>query len=153
MQQSLAEYKFSQNTDFIYRRVPGIAWNVLKNISLQFTGIFYLHLHSYSSLAKMWLSIRNRISPGLKVFHITLYLTVFWVTFCFLSESIDCERKSLDCECHNWNRGICGDIHRLHTYLHPKISNEAGFRHRQLTLVMYMTWISLLQSLVALQQQ
>ena len=101
---------FSQNTDFIYRRVPGIAWNVLKNVLLQFTGIFYLHLYSYSSLAKTWLSIRNRISSRLKVFHIMLYLTVFRVTFCFLSESIDSERKSLTFKCHTWNRGICGDI-------------------------------------------
>ena len=50
------------------------SWNIRRNVSLQFTGIFYLHLHSNSSLAKTWLSIRNRISPGLKVFHITLYL-------------------------------------------------------------------------------
>ena len=83
---------------------------VLKNVLLQFTGIFYLHLYSYSSLAKTWLSIRNRISSRLKVFHIMLYLTVFRVTFCFLSESIDSERKSLTFKCHTWNRGICGDI-------------------------------------------
>ena len=31
-----------------------------------FTGIFYLHLHSYSSLAKNVASIRNRISVGFK---------------------------------------------------------------------------------------
>ena len=36
---------------------------------------------------------------------------VFWVFFCFLSESIDYERKSLDFESHTWNRGVCGDIH------------------------------------------
>ena len=72
IQQSLAEYKFSQNTDFIYRRVPGIVSNILRNISLQFTGIFYLHLHSYSSLANTWLSTRNRISASI-VFHNPLY--------------------------------------------------------------------------------
>ena len=38
------------------------------------SGIFYLHLRSYYSLVKTWLSIRNRISPWLKVFRITLYL-------------------------------------------------------------------------------
>ena len=50
MQQSLAEYKFNQNTDFIfYRRVPGIASNILRNVSLQFTEIVnYLHLHLYT---------------------------------------------------------------------------------------------------------
>ena len=49
MQQSLAEYKFNQNTDFIcYCRVPGIASNILRNVSLQFTEIFYLHLHLYT---------------------------------------------------------------------------------------------------------
>ena len=50
IQQSLAEYKFSQNTD----------WETYCFNSWE----FYLHLHSYSSLAKTWLSIRNRISPG-----------------------------------------------------------------------------------------
>ena len=38
-------------------------------------------------------------------------LVVAWMFFCFLSESIDCERKSLDFEGHTWNRGKCGDIH------------------------------------------
>ena len=37
-------------------------------------------------------------------------------------------------------------------YLHPKISNEAGFWHRQPRLVTYATWISLLRSHQALQQ-
>ena len=32
----------------------------------------------------------------------------------------------------------------IHTYLHPEISNEAGFGHRQLRLVTYATSISLL---------
>ena len=50
MQQSLAEYKFNQNTDFIfYCRVPGIASNILRNVSLQFTEILnYLHVHLYT---------------------------------------------------------------------------------------------------------
>ena len=50
IQQSLAEYKFNQNTDFIfYRRVPGIASNILQNVSLQFTEILnYLHMHLYT---------------------------------------------------------------------------------------------------------
>ena len=46
MQQSLAEYKFGQNTEFIYRTVPGIASNlsiILRNVSLQFTKVFYIH--------------------------------------------------------------------------------------------------------------
>ena len=42
--------------------------SVLRNGSLQFTIIFYLHLHPYFSLAKIWLSTRNRIPPPL-VFH------------------------------------------------------------------------------------
>ena len=46
MQQSLAECKFGQNTEFIYRTVPGIASNlsiILRNASLQFTKVFYIH--------------------------------------------------------------------------------------------------------------
>ena len=42
--------------------------------------------------------------------------------------------------------------HPLHTYLHPKISNEAGFGHRQPRLITYATLTSLLRSLVASQQ-
>ena len=38
-------------------------------------------------------------------------LFVFWTFFCFLSESIDCEWKSLDFEGRTWNRGKCGDVH------------------------------------------
>ena len=33
----MVKYKFSQNTDFIYSRVPGIAWNILKNSREFFT--------------------------------------------------------------------------------------------------------------------
>ena len=101
--------------------------------------------------------------------HHTLF--VFWVIFCFLSESIDCERKSLDFECRTWNWDKCGAIHiyihfynftgvqasgviidrLVFTYIHscsrPKISNEAGLGHRQSTLVTYATWISLLRRL------
>ena len=56
-----AEYKFSQNSSrnclkYSEKRIASIQGN------------FYLHLHPYPSLAKTWLS--NRISPGLKVFHI-----------------------------------------------------------------------------------
>ena len=67
---------------------------------------FHLQLHSYSSLAKTWLSIRNRIyfSRGHTVYG-------FWVFFCFLSESVDCERKSLDFKGRTWNGGKCGAIH------------------------------------------
>ena len=50
-----------------------MAWNILRNVSLQFTEIFYLHWPSYCSLAKTWLSIRNRISPVLYVLYIPLY--------------------------------------------------------------------------------
>ena len=38
IQQNLAEYKFAQNTVFVYRRVPVIASNILRNVSLQVTG-------------------------------------------------------------------------------------------------------------------
>ena len=37
-------------------------WETYRFNSREF---FNLHLHSYSSLAKTWLSIRNRISPWL----------------------------------------------------------------------------------------
>ena len=58
-------------------------------------GIFYLHLHSYSSLAKTWLSIRNRISPGLKVFHITHYLCSECSFVFFLNRLTANERPSI----------------------------------------------------------
>ena len=73
-------------------------YGILRNVSLQFMGIFYLHLPSYSSLAKTWLSIRNRISPGLHVLHLPLYRMVD-CSFSFLSQSIaDREQKSFDFE-------------------------------------------------------
>ena len=73
-------------------------YGILRNVSLQFMGIFYLHLPAYSSLAKTWLSIRNRISPGLHVLHIPLYRMVD-CSFSFLSQSIaDREQKSFDFE-------------------------------------------------------
>ena len=55
-------------------------------------------------------------------------LVVAWVFFCFLSESIDCERKSLDFEGHTWNRGKCGDIHtyiRLADFLKTNVTKFA----------------------------
>ena len=65
---------------------------------------------------------------------------------CSLGLLIDCELKSLDFEGHTWNRGKCGDIQTykpgadysapVQTYLHRKISNEAGFGHRP-----YSTWM------------
>ena len=67
-------------------------------------GNFYLHLHSYSSLAKTWLFIRHRISPWLKRFHITLYLCSEWsFVFIFLNRFAG-ERKSFDFEGRTWNR-------------------------------------------------
>ena len=63
-----------------------MAWNILRDVSLQFTGIFYLHLPSYSSLAKTWLSIRNRISPVLYVLYIPLYRMID-CCFRFLSQN------------------------------------------------------------------
>ena len=41
-----------------------------------------------------------------------------------------------------WMLG-CGRYHSLHTPLHPKISNESCFWHRQPRLVTHATWISL----------
>ena len=148
------EYKFSRNTDFICRRLPGIAWNILRNLSLQFTEMFS------ASLAMILFACKNvafytkqDFAGALTVLHITLYLGAECSSV-FLSESIDCERKSLDFEGHTWNRGKCGDIHTgIQTYLHQKISNEAGFQHRQPRLVTYATWISLLRSLVPSQQK
>ena len=49
------------------------------------------------------------------------FIFVFWAFFCFLSESIDCERKSLDFKGHTWNRGKCGDIR---TYIHNYIQES-----------------------------
>ena len=68
---------------------------IFGNVSLQFTGIFYLHLHSHSSLAKTWLSIRNRISPGLKVFHVTHYLCSECSFVFFLNRLTANERASI----------------------------------------------------------
>ena len=97
IQQSLAEYKFSQNTDFIYRRVPGMAWNILRNVSLQFKGIFYLHLHPYSSLAKTCFLYQTGFLPGFK-FSTSHLIRV-------LNLNIHCERKNLDIVGRTWNRG------------------------------------------------
>ena len=88
--------EFSQNTAFIYRKVPTDCLEY-SEYSLQFTGIFFLHLHLYSPLAKTWLStyIRNRISPELKVFHITLYLCSACSFVFFLNRSTTNERASI----------------------------------------------------------
>ena len=118
IQQSLAEYTFSQNTDFIYSRVPGIAWNILRNVSLQFTGIFYLHLHP--SLAKTCFLYQTGFLPGFK-FSTSHFICVLNlnILLLILSESIDCERKNLDFEGRTWNRGKWGAIHTyMHTYLY-----------------------------------
>ena len=90
VQQSLAEYKFSQNTNFIYRRVPGMAWNILRNVSLQFTGIFYLHFHPYSSLAKTCFLYQTGFLPGFK-FSTSYFICVLNlnILLLILSESID----------------------------------------------------------------
>ena len=123
-------------------------------MSLQFTGIFYLHWHSYSSLAKTWPSIQNRISPGLKVFHITHYLCSECSFVFFLNQLTANERHWKE----PWFRRPFLKSRQMrwytyiHTYLHPKISNEAGLEHRQSRLVTYATWISLLWSHQALQQ-
>ena len=92
IQQSLAEYTFSQNTDFIHSRVPGIAWNILRNVSLQFTGIFYLHLHP--SLAKTCFLYQTGFLPGFK-FSTSHFICVLNlnILLLILSESIDCERE------------------------------------------------------------
>ena len=118
IQQSLAEYTFSQNTDFIHSRVPGIAWNILRNVSLQFTGIFYLHLHP--SLAKTCFLYQTGFLPGFK-FSTSHFICVLNlnILLLILSESIDCERKNHDFEGRTWNRGKWGDIHTyMHTYLY-----------------------------------
>ena len=55
IQQNLAEYKFGQNTEFIYRTVLGTASNrsnILRNVSLQFTRIFYLPFNSQAFYTK-----------------------------------------------------------------------------------------------------
>ena len=49
----------------------------------------------------------------------------FSVFFCFLSESVDCERKSLDFEGRTWNGGQCGAIHTK-AYLGPITSRCSG---------------------------
>ena len=98
IQQSLAEYKFSQSTDFIYRRVPGIAWNILRKVSLQFTAIFYLHLHPYSSLAKTWFLYQTGFGPGFK-FSTSHFICVLNLKILLLILS---ERKNLDFEGRTW---------------------------------------------------
>ena len=56
----------------------------------QFTGIFYLHLHPYSSLAKTCFLYQTGFLRGLK------FSTSHFI--CVLSDllSIHCERKNLD---------------------------------------------------------
>ena len=68
-----------------------------------FMGIFYLHLPSYSSLAKTWLLYDTRFMSGLSFPHPTLSMVQCF--FGFLSESIGCKQKSLHFEGHTWNRG------------------------------------------------
>ena len=75
-------------------------------------GIFYLHLHSYSSLAKTWLSIRNRISPGLNVVHITHYLCsessfVFFLNRLTVNERPSISKAVLEIEAN----AVIYDIH------------------------------------------
>ena len=76
----------------------------------------------------------------------------------FLSEFIDSKQRSLDFEGHAWNWGKFGDIHTImyiHTYKHIYIQDSSkadGIGLRQPSLVMYASWISLLQILVASQQ-
>ena len=74
-QQSLAEYIFSQNTDFNYRRVPGIAWNIHGNFLPSLAFILFA--------CKNVASIRNRISVGFKfsTSHFVDGRVFFWFSF------------------------------------------------------------------------
>ena len=125
----MAEYKFSQNTEFIHRRVPGISSNILRKNSQEF-----FTLHSNSSLPNTWLSTRNRISAPF-VFHNPLYpqSSVLGCSSCVLedtvftffpfdcnSESIDCEQKLLDFEGHTWGA--------INTPIHTYIGNPRLFK-------------------------
>ena len=74
-QQSLAEYIFSQNTDFNYRRVPGIAWNIHGNFLPSLAFILFA--------CKNVASTRNRISVGFKfsTSHFVDGRVFFWFSF------------------------------------------------------------------------
>ena len=122
IQQSLAEYTFSQNTDFIHSRVPGIAWNILRNVSLQFTGIFYLHFHPYSSLAKTCFLYQTGFLPGFK-FSTSHFICVLNlnILLLILSESIDCEREEPRFRgpyLKSRQMRSCTYISYMHTYLY-----------------------------------
>ena len=90
IQQSLAEYKFSQNT----------AEKLIDSIHGNFT---FTCIHTLR-LQKRGFLYETGFLPGHTLFG-------FWVFFCFLPESVDCERKSLDFEGRTWNGGKCGAIH------------------------------------------
>ena len=103
-----------------------------KRIVRQFRGIFYLQLRSYSSRAKTWLSIRNRISPWLKVFHMTLYLCSECSFVSFLN------RLTAN------DRGSEPRFGRLHTYLHTSsrifeniLQNGPEYSYRNLAIARF----------------
>ena len=118
IQQSLAEYTFSQNTDFIHSRVPGIAWNILRNVSLQFTGIFYLHLHP--SLAKTCFLYQTGFLPGFK-FSTSHFICVLNlnILLLILSESIDMRtrRTSISRAVLEIEANAVIYIHIIHAYI------------------------------------
>ena len=77
--------------------------------------IVWIHANFLPSLAFILFPCKNvtfytkqDFSRALSFPHHTLF--VFWLFFWFLSESTDCERKSLDFEGHQ-NLGKCDDIH------------------------------------------
>ena len=76
----------------------------LRNILLQFMGIS-------PSLAFILFACKNVAFYTKQDFSRGHTVYGFWVFFCFLSESVDCERKSLDFKGRTWNGGKCGAIH------------------------------------------
>ena len=59
---------------------------------------FHLHLHSYSSLAKTWLSIRNRISPGVTPYLGSECSFVFFLNRLTANERASISRAVLEME-------------------------------------------------------
>ena len=83
--------------------------------------IVWIHANFLPSLAFILFPCKNvtfytkqDFSRALSFPHHTLF--VFWLFFWFLSESTDCERKSLDFEGHQ-NLGKCDDITNKHIYI------------------------------------
>ena len=77
-------------------------------------GNFCLHLHSYASLAKTWLSIRNRISPGVTTYLGSECSFVFFLNRLTANERASISRAVLEMEANAvLYLGLVGTLSRV----------------------------------------